>query len=219
MDLGQQGYGSTLDYQLELFQNKIAQKQQGTTPEHHLIFVVHPHVYTYGKSAEENNMLATPAMLKAMGAEVFHIERGGDITYHGPGQLVAYPIFDLEQLQLGVKAFVEGIETAIIHTLKEFEIKSEIIPDRIGVWIDKGLPQERKIAAIGIKCSRYVSMHGLALNVNTDLQMFRNIVPCGIPDKDVSSMEREKGRQIDMEIVKNVLGKQFASIFGLKLIQ
>lgn len=219
IDLGQQGYGSTLDYQLELFQNKIAQKQQGTTPEHHLIFVEHPHVYTYGKSAEENNMLATPAMLEAMGAEVFHIERGGDITYHGPGQLVAYPIFDLEQLQLGVKAFVEGIETAIIQTLKEFEIESEIIPDRIGVWIDKGLPQERKIAAIGIKCSRYVSMHGLALNVNTDLQMFRNIVPCGIPDKDVSSMEREKGRQIDMEIVKNVLGKQFASIFGLKLIQ
>lgn len=201
---------------MELFHSKIHDKSNQVTPTHHLLFVEHPHVYTFGKSAEANNMLATPAMLQALGAEVYHIERGGDITYHGPGQLVAYPIFDLEQLHLGVKSYVEGVENAIIQTLLEFDISSEVIKDRIGVWIDKDLASERKIAAIGIKCSRFVTMHGLALNVNTDLQMFRNIVPCGIPDKDVTSMQREKERQIDMDLVKKVLGKHFASIFGLK---
>lgn len=215
VDLGKKGYKETWDLQLELFNSKIQQKSEGGQPDHHLLFVEHPHVYTFGKSAEENNMLATPEMLRAMGAEVYHIERGGDITYHGPGQLVAYPIFDLEQLGLGVKAYVEGVETAIMQTLATFDIETSIVPGRIGVWVDKDLPTERKIAAIGIKCSRFVTMHGLALNVNTDLQMFRNIVPCGIPDKDVSSMQREKNGQVDIDAVKMMLGKQFAYIFGL----
>lgn len=218
-DLGVTDYGECRQLQLEYFNQALAQKQKGEKPQHHLFFTEHKHVYTLGKSAEKNNLLATPAMLRSVGADVYDIERGGDITYHGPGQLVAYPIFDLEQLGLGVKAYVGKIEQCIIDTLAEFGIASEIIPDRIGVWVDKNLPNERKIAAIGIKCSRYVSMHGLALNVNTDLSMFGHIVPCGIPDKEVSSMQKEKNRQIDMQDVKNSLGKQFAHIFGLKLLQ
>lgn len=218
-DLQNQDYASTWDLQKQYFSDKIKNKSNGKATEpFQLIFVEHPHVYTYGKSAEENNMLATPEYLKAMGAEVYHIERGGDITYHGPGQLVAYPIFDLELLDMGIKAYVAAIERCIILTLKEFGIEAGVIHDRIGVWIDIDKPTERKIAAIGIRCSRYVSMHGLALNVNTDLTMFRHIVPCGIPDKDVTSMERELGRQIDMNLVKKILGKHFANTFGVNFI-
>jgi lipoyl(octanoyl) transferase len=210
-------YKQAWDLQLDLFQKKIHLKSAGTNPIHDLIFVEHPHVYTFGKSAERKNLLADSETLTQIGADVYDIERGGDITYHGPGQLVAYPIFDLEQLGIGVKAFVEGIETAIISTLAEWNITAETIPGRIGVWIDKDKPRERKIAAIGIKCSRFVSMHGLALNVNTNLEMFGHIVPCGISDKMVCSMEGELGRQIDMFVVKNSLGRHFASIFGLQL--
>lgn len=216
VDLGTMDYKETWDLQLDLFQQKITDKTMGLKPPHDLLFVEHPHVYTFGKSAERKNLLADTGTLSSIGAGVYDIERGGDITYHGPGQLVAYPIFDLEQLGIGVKAFVEGIETAIIRTLAEWNIVAETIPGRIGVWIDKDKPNERKIAAIGIKCSRFVSMHGLALNVNTNLEMFNHIVPCGISDKMVCSMEGELGRQIDMLVVKNTLGKHFASIFGLQ---
>ncbi len=215
-DLGVMDYKEAWEKQLELFQGKIAMKHQGQAPEHHLLMVEHPHVYTLGKSGERKHLLIDQTNLTELGATVYDIERGGDITYHGPGQLVAYPIFDLEQLGIGVKAFVEGIETAIVQTLKEFGITAGIIPDRIGVWIDINQPRERKIAAIGIKCSRFVSMHGLALNVNTQLDMFSHIVPCGISDKAVASMEGELGRQIDMFVVKKELGKQFAGIFGLQ---
>ena len=216
VDLGTMDYKEAWDLQLDLFQQKITDKEMGIKPAHDLLFVEHPHVYTFGKSAERKNLLADTETLASIGAGVYDIERGGDITYHGPGQLVAYPIFDLEQLGIGVKAFVEGIETAIIRTLAEWDIVAETIPGRIGVWIDKDKPKERKIAAIGIKCSRFVSMHGLALNVNTNLEMFCHIVPCGISDKMVCSMEGELGRQIDMLVVKNTLGKHFASIFGLQ---
>lgn len=211
-------YAKAWDLQKQLFQGKITQKSNGEKPLHHLLMVEHPHVYTFGKSANRENLLVDPEQLAALGAKVYDIERGGDITYHGPGQLVAYPIFDLEQLGVGVKAFVEGIETAIIRTLAAWNIQGEIIPDRIGVWIDKDTDKERKIAAIGIKCSRYVSMHGLALNVNTNLDMFRHIVPCGIADKAVASMQNEITGKIDMSDVKLELGKQFASIFGLKYL-
>lgn len=217
IDAGQAGYKQIWDLQLNLFNEAIRTKQAGGQPMQHLILVEHPHVYTFGKHAKREHLLAGPEELESMGAEVYDIERGGDITYHGPGQLVAYPIFDLEQLGIGVKAFVEGIEKAIMGTLQHWQIDSGIIPDRIGVWLDIGGSNERKIAAIGIKCSRYVSMHGLALNVNTDLNMFGHIVPCGIADKAVASMEQELGRQIDMSVVKNELGRQFAHIFGLKL--
>jgi lipoyl(octanoyl) transferase len=197
----------------------IAQKsaKENTTPLH-LIMIEHPHVYTFGKSADRENLLASDQALNEMQAKVYDIERGGDITYHGPGQLVVYPIFDLEALGMGIKTFVQNIEHCIIQTLADYGITAGTIPDRIGVWIDINQPNERKIAAIGIKCSRFVSMHGLALNVNTDLAMFNHIVPCGIVDKGVTSMEMELGGKIDIFEVKEKMGKHFASTFGLEFI-
>ena len=214
--LEREKYALTLDRQRILFQNAISQKQQGDTPLCQLISVEHNHVYTFGKHAEKNNLLVNSTFLNHLGAETFEIERGGDITYHGPGQLVVYPIFDLEQLNIGIKQFVANIELAIIQTLKHYNIEAGIIKDRIGVWLDIGKPSERKIAAIGIKSSRYVTMHGLALNVNTDLSMFQHIVPCGIVDKGVTSMEKELNEKIDMFEVNSILVNNFKSIFELQ---
>jgi len=215
-DLIRESYGQTLDIQRNLFQNAISQKQEGKVPQHHLISVEHNHVYTFGKHAEKANLLVNSGFLETIGAEVFEIERGGDITYHGPGQLVVYPIFDIEQMQIGLKKFVSNIEEAIINTLAEYDIIAGIIPDRIGVWIDIGQKTERKIAAIGIKSSRYVTMHGLALNVNTDLNMFNHIVPCGIVNKGVTSMEKELNDKIDIFEVNKKLIHHFKHIFELK---
>lgn len=197
----------------------IAKKsnKENTSP-FHLIMIEHPHVYTFGKSADRQNLLASDDVLIDMEAKVYDIERGGDITYHGPGQLVVYPIFDLEALGMGIKTFVQSIEHCIIQTLADYGIVAGTIPDRIGVWIDIDQPNERKIAAIGIKCSRFVSMHGLAMNVNTDLSMFNHIVPCGIVDKGVTSMEMELGGKIDMFEVKEKMGKHFVNTFGLEII-
>ena len=216
--LQNQSYDQTWDFQRNLFQDMLNQKaaKENTLPLH-LIMIEHPHVYTFGKSADRENLLASDEALNDMQAKVYDIERGGDITYHGPGQLVVYPIFDLEALGMGVKVFVQNIEKVIINTLAEYNIIAGTIPDRIGVWVDIDQPNERKIAAIGIKCSRFVSMHGLALNVNTDLSMFNHIVPCGIVDKGVTSIEMELGGKIDMFEVKEKMGKHFASIFGLEI--
>jgi len=211
-------YDQTWNFQKGLFNDMIEKKsnKENTTP-FHLIMIEHPHVYTLGKSADRQNLLASDETLVDMQAKVYDIERGGDITYHGPGQLVVYPIFDLEALNMGIKTFVQSIEHCIIQTLADYGITAGTIPDRIGVWIDIDKPNERKIAAIGIKCSRFVSMHGLALNVNTDLSMFNHIVPCGIVDKGVTSMEMELGGKIDMFEVKEKMGKHFANTFGLEI--
>lgn len=217
-DLGLIEYGNAWQMQKELFHQAIQEKIEGKHPKHHLLVCEHPHVYTLGKSANQSNLLLSQAELKQKAIDVFDIERGGDITYHGPGQLVVYPIFDLEPMHLGVKKFVYNIEECIIRTLREYGIESERIDDRIGIWIGKGTTNERKIAAIGIKCSRHVTMHGLALNVNTDLGLFNNIIPCGIQDKAVCSMESELNRKLDMTELKEVLLKQFSSIFELKLL-
>lgn len=217
-DLGLIEYGNAWQMQKELFHQAIQEKIEGKHPKHHLLVCEHPHVYTLGKSANQSNLLLSQAELKQKAIDVFDIERGGDITYHGPGQLVVYPIFDLEPMHLGVKKFVYNIEECIIRTLREYGIESERIDDRIGIWIGKGTTNERKIAAIGIKCSRHVTMHGLALNVNTDLGLFNNIIPCGIQDKSVCSMESELNRKLDMTELKEVLLKQFSSIFELKLL-
>lgn len=217
-DAGLIEYGNAWQMQKELFHLSIEEKLQGKTPKHHLIICEHPHVYTLGKSADQSNLLLSQAELKSRSIDVFDIERGGDITYHGPGQLVVYPIFDLEQMHLGVKKFVYNIEQSIINTLKHFGIESERIEDRIGIWIGRGTKNERKIAAIGIKCSRHVTMHGLALNVNTDLSLFDSIIPCGIQDKSVCSMESELNRKLDMSDVKHVLLDEISSIFEIKLV-
>ncbi len=212
-------YSQTLLFQRTLFDHMLAQKAAKKSPEPlHLIMVEHPPVFTFGKNANRQHLLINDDEMSNLQASVHTIERGGDITYHGPGQLVVYPIFDLEALGMGIKDFVHCIERAILSTLVDFGIQASIIPKTIGVWIDIGGPKERKIAAIGIKCSRFVSMHGLALNVNTDLEMFNHIVPCGIPDKGVTSMEIELGCKIDMLEVKTAIGKHFASIFGLTII-
>lgn len=211
-------YEQTWLFQKELFNQMIAQKStKSNTEPLHLIMIEHPHVYTFGKSADRGNLLATDQALEQLQAKVYDIERGGDITYHGPGQLVVYPIFDLEALGMGIKSFVQNIEQVIIDTLADYNISAGTIPNRIGVWIDINKPNERKIAAIGVKCSRFVSMHGLALNVNTDLSMFNHIVPCGIVNKGVSSMEKELGGKIDMFEVKEKMGKHFASRFELEI--
>ena len=197
--LQNQTYEETWDFQRSLFDAMIQNKsnQQPTEPLH-LIMIEHPHVYTFGKSADRENLLATDEALTAMEAKVYDIERGGDITYHGPGQLVVYPIFDLEALNMGVKRFVEGIETTIINTLADYGIEAGIIKDRIGVWIDIDQPTERKIAAIGIRVATGVTMHGFALNVNPDLSAFSKIIPCGIADAEVTSLRDELGREIDI---------------------
>lgn len=216
-DLGLIEYGNAWQVQKELFHLSIHDKTEHRHPKHHIMVCEHPHVYTLGKSANQSNLLLSEAELKSKDIDVFDIERGGDITYHGPGQLVVYPIFDLEQMQLGVKKFVFNIEQCIINCLKHYDIIAERIEGRIGIWIGKGTHNERKIAAIGIKVSRHITMHGLALNVNTDLNLFDNIIPCGIQDKSVCSMESELGRKLDMTDVKQKLLDEFSSIFELKI--
>lgn len=209
------GYSDTWNMQKLLFNELIENKKIGLDLPHHCISVEHPHVYTFGLHAKQNNMLATPKMLRNLGAETYDIERGGDITYHGPGQLVVYPILDLEKLGIGLKAYVESLEWCIISVLNDFNITAGVIKGRVGVWVDIGLPSERKIAAIGIKSSRYVTMHGIALNVNTDLTMFSHIVPCGIIDKGVTSMEKELNEKIDLFKVNQSWVSHFCSKFGV----
>jgi lipoyl(octanoyl) transferase len=206
-------YQDVWELQRRLFEENIDRKRAGEPTENHLIFVEHPHVYTFGKHAQKNHLLASPDALKALNAQTFEIERGGDITYHGPGQLVAYPIFDLEVLQIGLKRYVALIETCIIDVLNQYGIAAGVIADRIGVWIDINGPNERKIAAIGIKSSRYITMHGLALNVSTDLSMFQHIVPCGIADKGVSSISKELNEKVDFSDVNQRLKESFSRIF------
>lgn len=217
-DLGLMDYEEVWQLQKDIFNKSIEEKIQGKIPQQHLLVCEHPHVYTFGKSANQENLLLSEAELKNKEISVYDIERGGDITYHGPGQLVVYPIFDLEQLNIGVKQFVFNIEQCIVNVLYKNGIECERIDDRIGIWLDKGNANERKIAAIGIKCSRHISMHGLALNVNTDLSLFKNIIPCGIADKGVTSIKNELGREISMVDIKNEMIKEFSVNFEINII-
>jgi len=215
IDLGLINYQEAWTKQKTLFTQAIDLKLNNKKPQLNLLVCEHPHVYTLGKSAELKNLLLNNQVLKEKNIEVFDIERGGDITYHGPGQCVIYPIFDLEQLGIGVKQFVFKIEQSIINTLKTMDIFSERIDGRIGIWIDKDEPNERKIAAIGIKCSRHITMHGLAFNIMPDLNYFNFIVPCGISNKGVTSVKNEIHREIDYQIIKNVLISEISTIFDL----
>jgi lipoyl(octanoyl) transferase len=215
IDEGLIAYELAWNKQKQLFNESIALKLANKKPKHHLIVCEHPHVYTLGKSAEMKNLLLNNSQLKDKNIDLFEIERGGDITYHGPGQLVVYPIFDLEQLGIGVKQFVFNIEQCIINTLSNLGIESERIDGRIGIWLGKETKNERKIAAIGIKCSRHVTMHGLAFNIEPDLNLFNFIIPCGILDKGVTSVENEFGRKVDALQIKNTLLKEFSTIFEL----
>ena len=219
IDLDLVDYKKAWDFQEEIFKKAIDLKikhRDGLTeelPQHQLIFCQHPHVYTLGKSGSEQNLLIGEAMLKQKGATYYKINRGGDITYHGPGQLVAYPILDLDQFFTDIHKYMRFLEESVILTLAEFNIKAGRVKGLTGVWIDGGQPNERKICAMGVKSSRWVTMHGLALNVNPDLSYFNNIIPCGITDKAVTSMEKELGKKVDFNLVAEVLKEKIAQVF------
>jgi len=218
-DLNQIDYKEAWDYQEVLFKKsvdlKIA-KRRGETddlPEHHLLFCEHPHVYTLGKSGSAQNLLISEAILKQKNATYYKINRGGDITYHGPGQLVAYPILDLDRFFTDIHKYMRFLEEAVILTIKHFGIEGERVEGSTGVWLDVGTPEERKICAMGVKSSRWVTMHGLALNVNPNMDYFDNIVPCGISDKAVTSMQKELDTKISINQVKPILKANLAQVF------
>lgn len=214
IDWGLIEYNEAWQKQEELFQKTIKDKSEGLATENYLIFCEHPHVYTLGKSGDEQNMLLNFIQLQAKNATFVHTNRGGDITYHGPGQIVGYPIFDLDSFHLGLKQYIYNIEEAIIRTLVHYDIKSERLQGATGVWLDVGKPNCRKICAIGVRSSRFVTMHGFALNVNSNLEYFSYINPCGFVDKGVTSVEKELGHSVDIELFKDLLRSEILKIFG-----
>jgi lipoyl(octanoyl) transferase len=208
IDLGLKDYKATWDFQQSIHEqiitSKVSETDRVTLPT--LIFVEHPHVFTLGKSGQKNNLLVDPGFLESIRATYYETDRGGDITYHGPGQIVGYPVFDLGIFKMGVKKYIFTLEESIIHTLREFDIIATRLEGATGVWIDANNQiRARKICAIGVKVSRGVTMHGFALNVNTDLNYFSYINPCGFHDKGVTSIEKEAGKRFDLSDVKNTL--------------
>lgn len=204
-ELGVLDYQSAWDYQEKLLKSNIdikinnrqLQPEDTTETENHLLFVEHPHVYTLGKSGHEENMLANNDMLKEIDATYVKTNRGGDITYHGYGQIVGYPVLDLENFYTDIHRYMRELEEIIIRTIAEYGLKGERSPGETGVWLDVGKPYARKICAMGVKASRWVTIHGFALNVNTDLRYFEYIIPCGIKDKQVTSLKRELEKEVE----------------------
>lgn len=219
-DLGHKDYKETWDYQETLFQSildlKIKNRREdaGLETPNHFLFVEHPHVYTLGKSGNMGNLLVDEAHLAEKKASFYKINRGGDITYHGPGQVVGYPILDLDNFFTDIHKYLRLLEDMIILTLAEYDIKGERSKGETGVWIDAGTPFARKICAMGVRASRWVTMHGFALNVNTDLGYFDLMIPCGIKDKAVTSLNVELGvKEVAMGEVKEKLLKHFSTLF------
>ena len=213
-DMGIIEYSKAWEYQTKLFLETLNLKSQNKIILNHFLLCEHPHTITLGKHANENNLLFNEQFLEEKGVSIFQIDRGGDITYHGPGQIVGYPIFDLETFGMGLKQYIHNLEEVIIRLLGMYEIKASRLEGATGVWIDTDKPQlTRKIAAIGVRCSRYVTMHGFALNVNTDLNYFNLINPCGFTDKGVTSMAKESGQKIDIEEIKIRLKDLFEDVF------
>lgn len=226
-DLGQLDYKACWDYQESLLAaavgikkaNRGRAKSDQILPEHNLLFVEHPHVYTLGKSGSIENLLLDEDGLERVNARYYPINRGGDITYHGPGQIVGYPILDLEQFFTDVHLYMRYLEEAIIITLLDYGIRGGRVDGFTGVWLDVDDPlKARKIAALGVKCSRWVTMHGFAFNVNTSMDYFEHIIPCGIDDKAVTSMQQELGRLLDIEEVKDKLRKNLANVFDFDIV-
>lgn len=230
IDLGKIGYQEAWDYQEEVLKKGLDIKSkrfakdkpadfQDQVIENQLVFVEHPHVYTLGKSGFEENLLVNNTTLQNLGATFVKTNRGGDITYHGPGQMVVYPLLDLEQIFTDLGKYMRSLEEAVIRTLAEFGIPSGRFEGATGVWLDPDIPHKaRKICAMGVKCSRWLTIHGIALNINTDLQYFGHIVPCGITDKGVTSMQQELGKPISEQDVKNIFKEKFAEVFHVNLI-
>lgn len=224
-DLGRKDYKQTWDYQEELFKGivdvKIKNRREdiGLETKNYFLFVEHPHVYTLGKSGDVSNLLLNEAQLAKKGASFYKINRGGDITYHGPGQIVGYPILDLENFFTDIHKYLRFLEEMIILTLAEYGLKAERSPGETGVWLDVGTPFARKICAMGVRASRWVTMHGFALNVNADLGYFDNIIPCGIRGKAVTSLHVELGKNtIDEAEVKTKLLKHFSELFEAEFL-
>lgn len=216
-DLHTTEYGKAWNHQEELFDKALAQKANKEQTENYLLFCEHPHVITIGKHGKTENLLYQESFLNQRGVSLFQIDRGGDVTYHGPGQLVGYPIFDLESFNIGLRQYIHNIEEIIIRLVAKYGITAERLEGAAGVWIDTTAPERtRKIAAIGVRSSRFVTMHGFALNVNTDLNYFSLINPCGFVDKGVTSMEKELGYALDMERVKQETKLLFEEVFGRK---
>ena len=220
-DLGSRDYKETWDYQTKLLDDIIAIKRNNRVSEvkevtpNHFLFVEHPHVYTLGKSGDQNNLLINEKQLKERGATYYKIKRGGDITYHGPGQVVGYPILDLENFFTDIHKYLRLLEEVIIKTIAEYGLKGERSKGETGVWLDVGTPFVRKICAMGIRSSRWVTMHGFALNVNTNLGYFDHIIPCGIRGKAVTSLEAELNRSVDLGEVKEKNIKYFQLEFDV----
>ena len=217
-DLGRIRYKKAWDYQEKLFDELLQSKiKNNRTGNQYLLFCEHEHVYTLGKSGNKQNLLIAEHICKSRNIDYFPINRGGDITYHGPGQLVAYPIIDLENFGIGVKKYIQMLEDVVIMVLDDFGIKGEKDDKAMGVWIEPKDPiKARKICAIGVRTSRYVTMHGLALNVNTDLSYFSFINPCGFTDKATTSIQQELGYAVDFDEVSERMKTAFGELFGLE---
>ena len=225
-DLGLIDFRKAWDYQetllSEIVKEKMANRELSSSkqfpPKHYLLFCEHSHVFTLGKSGSQDHLLLDEQKLNEKEAVFYRINRGGDITYHGPGQLVAYPILNLDYFFNDIHLYLRYLEQAVINTLAEYNIIASRIEKLTGVWIDADIPEKaRKICAFGVRCSRWVTMHGLALNVNVDLNYFNHIIPCGINDKAVTSMQKELGREIDIHEVKTKLSKHLCDQFHMEL--
>lgn len=226
-DLGLREYKDTWVYQERIFNDLVSRKSatknvvndNNETNKSVLIFVEHPHVFTLGKNGYEENLLLNSVQLKDRGATFFKTDRGGDITYHGPGQIVGYPVFDLETMKISLREYIYMLEDVIMQTIAEFGIKGERLKDATGVWLDIDIPQKtRKICAIGVRASRYVTMHGFAFNVNTNLDYFSFINPCGFTDKSVTSLEKETGVKQDLNTTKNIVRNKMQKVFDIEWI-
>lgn len=227
-DLGLKSYQPTWDYQESLLlkntqiKSAAREKQEDvtqTSTEHKLIIVEHPPVFTLGKNGKREHVLVSEEHLQKLGIEFFHINRGGDITYHGPQQIVGYPIMDLDKFKTDLGWYLRSLEQVIINVIAEYGLVGERSEGETGVWLEPNDPfMARKICAMGIKCSRWITMHGFALNVNTDLSHFEYIVPCGIQGKTVTSLEKELGKKVDYEEVKQKIKEQFQIVFDCELV-
>lgn len=218
-DLGTMEYQQAWDLQERLLQEALAQKKAGAATSHHLLLVEHPSVYTLGKSGKMEHVLIDRQEMEQRQIGFYQSNRGGDITYHGPGQIVGYPIVDLECFYTDIGRYLRELEQVIILTLAEYGLQGQRSKGETGVWLDPDLPlQARKICAMGVRCSRWVTMHGFALNVHPDLSYFGNIIPCGIANKSVTSLQREINRPVSLEEVKQKLLTHFETVFGVSII-
>ena len=227
-NLGKIRYKEAWDYQTELFQslidNKIANRnlaeEEKNVPDHHLLFCEHPPVFTLGKSGKKEHLLMSEEFLAENGIEFYPNNRGGDITFHGPEQIVGYPILDLDYFFTDIHKYMRFLEEVIIRTLSEYGLEAGRLKGATGVWFDADdITKARKICAMGVKCSRWVTMHGFAFNINTDLKYFEYIVPCGIDDKEVTSLEKELGRKVELNEVQEKLKRHFSELFEAEIVE